>query len=698
MKKIKLCFLWHQHQPFYKDTVNQIYRMPWVLMHSWKDYYDMLHLVLQNEIKVTFNLVPSLLYQIQDYIKNPFQDELYSILEKEPSLVSEQELRRLFVYAFDTMNHRKIQNHPGYHKLLLRYQHKENFSKQDILDLQVLLCLNWFGEYSFRTNPELNKLKQKRERYTPLEKNLVLNWGQEILKKIIPAHKKAFHENHIEITTTPFFHPILPLLNSFLSARVAEPNLPLPSVEANMQEDVDAQIAFGKKYAEELFQKEIQGFWPSEGAVSADIMPDFAKNKVRYVATDAGILINSLRLSNQTFQKADLYYPYSFSTKYGDVVIFFRDTELSDLIGFTYAHWETQAAVQDFIEKLAQIKNLFENSEDTPVVSVILDGENAWESYPDNGYPFLNLLYQTIKKTEWIETCTFSEVLHQNPKIRPLPKLFSGSWIYSNLNTWIGHKEKNLAWELLVEARKVYAHARDIPAELKEKATFELFAAEGSDWFWWYGDDFYTHFADDFDALFRLHLRNVYAYLKQETPPQVERSIRGKHRSGLIRRPTSLLKPLLRGDLFGFFDWLGAGEFDLTFGVSTMQISERKLKKLLYGPGEYEKKIGIYFCLIGDFTDNGESLLEMEIMDGLTAKLIWDLEKQQFVKVENLEKEQVVFVQKESLQWFIPANPQETYLELQFKLWEKGRLKEIAPLYSRAKIPISLEKVPDWVI
>ncbi|MCS6985565.1 MAG: glycoside hydrolase family 57 protein [Leptospiraceae bacterium] len=701
MKKIYLCFLWHQHQPFYKDTLNHTYRMPWVLMHSWKDYYDMLYLVLKNEIKATFNFVPSLAYQIQDYTQNPLMDELFAILQMSPRDLDDEKLRRLFLYAFDTTDHRKIKKHSRYHSLLMRRQAGNPFSEMDILDLQMLLMLQWFGEASFLEDKRLELLRQKMGGFTPEDKEYVLNAGKKILARIIPAHQEAFVQNKIEMTTSPFFHPILPLLDSFLNARMSVPNLPLPSVEANMQDDVEKQIAFGKQYMESLLGKEIRGFWPSEGAVSASIMPAFAKYNIRYIATDSGILINSLRLSNKSYDKKDLYHPYFYSTPHGEVALFFRDTELSDLIGFTYAHWDYEKAVEDFIERLRQISALFLHNEETPVVSVILDGENAWEHYPQNGYPFLNHLYKSIKENPWIETLTFSEVLEKHKTKRVLDKLHSGSWIYANLNTWIGHREKNQAWEYLVAAKKCFMeksqNAKSQTLEL-DKASFELYAAEGSDWFWWYGDDFFSHFAEDFDALFRLHLRNVYTLLGEEVPPYLHRSIRARHRGGLLRHPANFLRPRLTGELSGFFDWLGAGKFNLTFDASTMQLSHRQLRYLLYGPGFHENIYGVYFCLMGKFPQDQGEILQMELMDGIYAKIVWDLKHRILVSTENISPAELKIVQKDNLQWFLPVKPEENHLEIQFKILDKGKLVEVAPLYSAAKLPIKLTPTQDWVV
>lgn len=697
MKKIEFALLWHQHQPFYKDTLNNIYRMPWVLMHSMKDYVDMLHLVTETGMKATFNLVPVLLYQIEDYLQDPGQDELFAVISKKSSLLSEDEVEKLTTYAFDSMDHKKIHRSTRYHSLLTRYKEGAELSPAELHDLQVHLLLAWLGHLSFLKAKLPVDLLKKDRNYTDNDKNEIIEFSLNLVNEVIPAHREAFLENKIEVTTTPFFHPILPLLHRFQSAKVASPDVSLPPRPSGMAEDVSGQLQSGREYTEKLMQKEIKGFWPSEGSVSPETMKSFAENNITWVATDGGILANSFHREKRHFSKNDLYRPYSYSTDSGEVYMFFRDTELSDLIGFTYSQWNPEDAVEDFIKRLAEIRD--SSSEETPLVSVILDGENAWEAYKNNGYDFLHTLYTRLVETEWITPVTFSEALEKRDyRTDRINDLHSGSWIYSNLLTWIGHREKNKAWELLSELREVYGKKiGTLNSVHRKKAEFELFAAEGSDWFWWYGDDFYSHFSDDFDALFRLHVANVYRYLNEPVPDVLYQSIRGRHKGGLKDHPQARIYVQTDGEKQGYFDWLGAGEFDLTFDASTMHRQSRRLSKLFYGPAAGEKT-GIYMAIEGDFKDPLKEILEVEILDGKEIKIEWDLEKKKLIRAEGIDSKKMQIAQSSIIEFFIPHEKPMHEVQVQFTITAGGKTVEKAPLYSRAKLPLDVDRYGDWVV
>lgn len=704
MKKLKLAILWHQHQPFYKDTLNNLYRMPWVLMHSYKDYYDMLWLPRRHHVKVTVNLVPVLIYQLEDYINNPRQDDVYVAIDMSAAHLDDGAKSRLRTYGFDSMNRARIHISERYSHLLNKHEAGTEFSTQEWLDLQVHLLLGWFGEVTYIENERMRELRQKDLLYTEEEKKEILKYGHELLKKVLEIHRDAFQKGEAEITTTPFFHPILPLLHSFDSARVSTPDCALPGVKSNMQDDVSEQIAAGKAYLEERMQKPIQGFWPSEGSVSPEVMPAFAENGIRWVATDAGILYNSLRISEMPADEKSMYRPYVYHTDKGPVNMFFRNTELADLIGFTYSKWQTDDAVANFISRMKGIYDLFQNDETEPVVSVILDGENAWEHYPNNGLDFLESLYRAIDHTDFIETVTFSEVLNQGPEPVAIPRLFSGSWIYSNLLTWIGHPEKNRGWEYLVDVRNIYAEKIDqVDQATREKAQFELFAAEGSDWFWWYGDTFYTPFADDFDALFRVHVSNVYTLLGEPVPASLQTPIRGeRHSTGLKKTPENLLKFSLSGYRDGFFELLGAGEFDLTYDASTMHLATRRLKTLYFGEGETG---GLYMCLEGNFEKPSGELLKVEVQ--LPAKeepviLLYNLESQQLEQTHGLDSSvEITIAQGEVIEIYLPVQvetAQTDKVKARFEIIKAGQVQEKAPLYTMAELPAAAHSHAQWVV
>lgn len=688
--------MWHQHQPFYKDTVSEIYRMPWVFMHAVKDYRDMLYLIEKNNIKATFNLVPILIYQLKDYGTDPLKDELLRIVTISPDRLQSQEKKILFNYAFDAMNPAKISQSAYFRDLLHLYHSGEEFNNGQITDVQAFLLLSWLGEVAFMESSTLQSLREKGQSYTQADKEKIFELSMEIVRSVVSEHARAWKENKIEIVTSPFFHPIIPLLKSFESARVSIPDLPLPGLRANMQDDAFRQVKDGKEYVNKEMGKTVRGFWPSEGALSPFAAECYAKNGIEYIMGDEGILAKSLELAGISFQKKDLYSPWVYNTPEGDIKIFFRDTQLSDLIGFTYSRWETQDAVNNFI---ARLKNIYDTSEQNPVVNVILDGENAWESYKNNGYDFLDALYKAIAKSDFIEPLTFSEVIDSDTYFRPLPKLFSGSWIYANLNTWVGHSEKNRAWELLVQVKKIFEENKNkVDEKILQRAHFELMAAEGSDWFWWYGDDFYSHFSDDFDELFRLHLKNVCNLLQVEIPDNLHLSLRKQHRGGLITHPSGYLSIKLDGRLEGFFDWLGAGQFDLGYDAATMQMGSRRLKELRFGPTK-NLAYGVVLGLINDFSNCTTEILEVYILDSEMFKIQWDLKNKKIIFLsDNLNPDEIKIAQDQILEIFVPMKRVEEKLMVQFKILKDGQVLEIAPMYSMATLPVGFSAHSEWII
>lgn len=682
--------------------------MPWVFSHALKDYYDMLQLCRMAEFPATFNLVPSLIYQLRDYEKNMWQDELLLILKTAPEFLDKSQKQKLMTYAFDSMNPGKIHASSRFRFLSSLAKDFEKMSRQELLDTQVHLLLAWLGEVSLREQTLPQRLLKKDSYFTESEKDQLLSFCSELLAKVLPAHAQAWRDNEIDITTTPFFHPILPLLQDFSAARVALPELSIPRTSSNMEQDIAEHITEGKKYVENVMQelgcgeKTISGFWPSEGSVSPQIIPYFAQENVRWISTDAGIFFNTMRTQRQNYAPKDLYKPYRLPSSQGDVFIFFRDTELSDLIGFTYSQWEAKAAVNDFLGRLRNIYNMYAYDNQEAVVSIILDGENAWEHYPNNGYDFLLLLYGELKKSDWIEPTLFARVLQEYQDIPTLPKLFSGSWIYSNFATWMGHREKNQAWEYLVETRKVLQeNSHFLSEEEKERVRFEMGAAEGSDWFWWYGDDFYSHFSDDFDDLFRLHLRNVYTLCKQSVPDYLFSSIRKKHVGGLKREPQGFLNVHIDGNTNSYFEWLGAGEFDLTYDASTMQVGKRRLTKLFYGldarVSNAEQK-GLYLCLEGDFEDDFDNMLEIEIINEVKHTILWGMREHKIISTKGIDNPQDLLIKQDRfIELFFPLQAKNS-VRVHFKVFQDGELIEKAPLYSMAVLPLNVKTQGDWVV
>ena len=614
-KPLSVMLLWHMHQPQYKDPVSGEYILPWTYLHAVKDYYDMAAIVDEVDgARAVFNFVPSLLEQLEEYASGTAVDPFLIHARMDPAEMGEKE--RLFVIGnfFSANRQRLIEPNRRYAELLrLAGGDAEEssarvlrlFRDQDILDLQVWFFLAWTGEAARRRYPELQALVAKGRGYSDQDKALLFDVHQRILGEIIPLYKKLHSEGKIELSVTPYFHPILPLLCDTRTASVAMPRVHLPELHMRNPEDARSQILSGIACFERVFGFRPSGIWPSEGSVSDQVLSIMADCGISWAATDEAIL--SASIGGLGIGREALYHPYVFNNGGRDIALFFRDHTLSDLIGFTYSQWEEQKAVADFIERLRHIAS---SQPDATAVPVILDGENAWEYYPDNGYHFLKRLYEALSLTHEIHSATCSELLSK-AKGRRIHHVHPGSWINANYGIWIGHPEENRAWELIVKARDAAVRKSPQLAELLASGVndFEaisdpllagvcrdLFAAQGSDWFWWYGDDHATSHSDQFDLLFRRHLMSVYRSLGIDTPAELYEPIKKKSPAGFIRPPACFITPEITGYVGDYFEWLAAGLYDLSKQSTAMHSAEASLRLLYYG---FDRR-SLYFRIDGE--------------------------------------------------------------------------------------------------
>ena len=545
-KKLYFNLFWHMHQPDYRDIVTNQYVLPWTYLHAIKDYTDMAyHLEANPKAKVSFNFVPILLDQLEDYMlqfkTNEIRDPLLGLLIKQQLEGISPEECRLIVYSCFNSNHEKMLSpFPKYQKLLRIFQEAHPaledielhyFSAQYKADLLVWYHLAWTGESVRLNEPLVQKLMAKGSKFTFEDRKQLFDLIGELITNLIPRYKALQDKKQIEISTTPHYHPILPLLLDFKTTKDAMPFAPLPlnAQYPNGRPRAVAHIQSAQRSHEARFGVAPKGMWPAEGAVSQTALSLMAEYGVTWAATGQGVLANSLNKSGlSNANKYDyLYKPYKITDGHKDILCFFRDDSLSDKIGFEYSKMHSSEAVKDFVQTLEHIQqsNLSENNR---VVSVILDGENAWEYYPYNGYYFLNELYEALSNHPNIEMTTFSEIvaLTQNTTSKAietpvLPQIAAGSWVYGTFSTWIGSAEKNHGWDLLCEAKKAYDKVMKTDAlNTKQRAACEqqLAICEGSDWFWWFGDYNSSVSVNSFDKLYRLNLMNLYALLKLAIP------------------------------------------------------------------------------------------------------------------------------------------------------------------------------------
>ncbi|HVN67375.1 MAG TPA: glycoside hydrolase family 57 protein, partial [Candidatus Sulfotelmatobacter sp.] len=593
-RPINLAILWHMHQPFYKDLVTGEYVLPWVRLHAVKDYYDMAAIVERfPEVQMTFNLVPSLLAQVEDYVQNKVSDKFLAVTIKDPCDLTLDErifiLQNFFMANWDIM----IAPYPRYQDLLLKRGRfvssaelakvARRFSPQELLDLQVWFNLTWFGFISRNEDPVIRELIKKGKYFTADDKRQVIEKQFEVMGRVIPKYRELQEKGQIELTTTPYYHPILPLLCDNTAAREAMPYIKLPDNIFRHPEDAAAQIKMAVDFHAQRFGRPPQGMWPSEGSVSEQVIPLVAGAGLKWLATDEAILersVNKSEMRSRQLSAAELNQPYLVEHDGASVAMIFRNHFISDQVGFVYYRWRIQDSLTDFASHLNNIRVSLPEDGRNYLVAVILDGENAWEYYPGGGQEFLEAFYGRLAHDPMVRTVRVSDYLEQNPPQKKLNRLFAGSWINNNFQIWIGHDEDNVAWDYLGKARLAL---EGITPEQSPTAWQELYIAEGSDWCWWYGDDHSSENDAVFDALFRTHLQNIYSLLGRTPPKYLDEPIKRARVVRPIKEPVYLIQPVLDGEITNYYEWLPAGHFDISKARGAMHQIETLLRELFYG-------------------------------------------------------------------------------------------------------------------
>ncbi len=586
MREISVGFLWHMHQPYYKDPVSGSYLLPWVRLHSVRGYHDMIALLEEYpEITCTFNLVPSLLLQIADYTDNGLRDTDYHLSEKKVSDLTLEEKKQILSRFFMGNMNTLIAPFPRYLNLLEKRGRADRsggvdsavkkFSDQDILDLQVLFNLTWLG-FMARKDRGIQDLIRKGRSYSESDKTYLLEYHIKIMRKVIPLYKKAYESGQIEITTSPFYHPIGPLVMN-VGYALRSMDTPLPVEPFSHPEDVSRHIEKAVNYQTQLFGKAPKGLWPSEGSVCPEMVGLLSAHNIEWIASDEDILFASLR---QARTGVKLYKPYKVEYEGSSVGMFFRDRSLSDHIGFVYAKNIPAHAAENFMYHLRNISKAAKAYDFDPFVSIILDGENPWEHYPDGGERFLRCLYKELSSSPEIRTSRYDDFLERNPPGESIANLYTGSWINHNFAIWIGHNEDRKAWEHLARTRR-YVQSKGENAD--PLAHEEILIAEGSDWFWWYGEDFSSGNDEAFDNLFRTHLSNCYRLHGDTPPPELSQSIITHHEVVPIRMPVGFVNPMIDGKVSHYYEWLKAGCYMPPSTSTSMYRHHPLLSRLHFG-------------------------------------------------------------------------------------------------------------------
>jgi len=624
MPVLRVVVLWHQHQPYYKDLVTGEYRLPWVRLHALKDYYGMVKLLEEfPDVHQTFNLVPSLISQIQDYESGAAYDPFLTVASRPAKDLTQTERRFALQYLFQANPAHLIGRYPRYAELWERFQSagsvpekaEKFFQPQDFTDLQVLSQLAWFDEF-FLLEPDIAALVKKGRGFSLDDQRFVIEREGDLIKRVIPAHAEAANRGRIEISTSAFYHPILPLVCDTNQGAVSTAGLPLPHNRFRHPEDAREQLQRGLDLHERVFGVRPHGVWPSEGSVSEEVMAIGADLGVKWMATDEGVLARTLGMPftrdghgrSPDAAAAKLYTIHRYENGGANISLIFRDHAISDLIGFVYSGMPPQEAADHLMRNIRESAEPVLRSGADAVVPIILDGENAWEYYPESGREFLRRIYDALQSSPDIEAVTVSEAIERHKNVNVLKSLVPGSWINANFNVWIGAPEDNRSWDYLYHARNFYSQASANCSAQQQKTAFEeLLIAEGSDWNWWYGPEHHSANDREFDELYRKHLSNVYQMLGATPPDYLAQPIMQGVVQPVFQPQTHYIHPLIDGKTVRYFEWMGAAHYTADRSSGSMHGKVFHLESIYAGIDESD----VYGRI--DFADRLEGIFEIVV-------------------------------------------------------------------------------------
>ena len=615
---VKLALVWHLHQPSYRDPATGRFVLPWTRLHATKDYGDMAAALQAHPgVHVTFSLTPILLDQLDAIATGTAGDDPHLALARTPSEALTSTQREFLLREFfHVQRTRMLDPHPRYRELSSRAEEERSggapLTVEEARDLQTWFHLAWVDP-TYRAEEPIRSLWRQGRGFSEEQKRALLDWGIALAARIVPAYRAALERGQVELATVPYHHPILPLLCDTDAPREVSATIALPSPRSRAPEDAVAQVRAARRSHEARFGVAPGGVWPAEGAVSRESLAILEQAGFRWAASDEETLGRALAAMGdpRANDPAARLQAWSVDTGSGNsrpIAMLFRDRRLSDLIGFTYMHVEPAAAAADFVAGV-RAAAAGRRGDDPALVTVILDGENCWESYEEDGGPFLDALYGALERAEGIEAVTVSEALAAAPPRETLTAFPVGSWIRADLGIWVGHAEKNRGWVEIHHAREELraAERHGVAAASLEAARESLYAAEASDWFWWYGDDHPTAHAAEFDRLFRGHVACVYEVLGVEVPARLRSSLRETAPVAVASPPT--IRPRVEGRDSGDFDWRDAVRVDPAATSGSMHQTSVVIRELRYGFDERSLYVRVE-CEAAAIDDSGFLLVE----------------------------------------------------------------------------------------
>jgi alpha-amylase/alpha-mannosidase (GH57 family) len=600
------------HQPFYKDLISGEYKLPWTRMHALKDYYGMVRILEEfPAVRQTFNLVPSMMQQVAEYAAGQAVDPFLQLALKPAETLSEEEKAFLLRHSFYSDPERMIYRYARYGELYDAYQAQKIsgartfFGPQEFRDLQMWSQLAWFDEDLQAEDPEVNEWIRRGRNFTAADQRRMGEKQREIVALVLPIYQKLAAARQIEISTTPYYHPILPLLSDSNIAGVAHPGVNLPP-RFRYPQDARRQLELARQFCAAQFGAAPVGLWPSEGSVSDEVFGIAAELGFEWAASDSGVLNRTL---SRAVPENELYRPFRWNQDGRKLGVIFRDHFLSDLIGFVYSKMDPATAAADFLQRIRDNCSSILAAGRDALVPIILDGENAWEYYDRNGRPFLRELYRRISADPQMLAVTVSQAFRLIAA-DTLDHIFPGSWINANFDVWIGAEEDNQAWTQLLRARQTFDAAANVGEEHRRMALEELLIAEGSDWCWWYGPEHESPNREEFDQLYRSHLANVYRFLGLMPPEELSRPILRVAVPDVRVEPSGPIAPMIDGEVTSYFEWIGAGAYRVDQRSGSMHGKKFVVREVQFGSD------GVNFYLRADFHPGYEQELA-----GMEARL-----------------------------------------------------------------------------
>ncbi|MCX7824989.1 MAG: glycoside hydrolase family 57 protein [Verrucomicrobiae bacterium] len=688
---LHVAFYWHMHQPDYVDPARRVALLPWVRLHAAKSYYDMIRLAEEHpQTPVTFNLTPVLVRQLLQLQRGEIRDAWLDLARTPANALTAEMQQALLRDFFSAQLDNMVRPFDRYAELLamrgsdLRPAALEEaarrFTVADWRDLQVWFNLAWCGYFALRDLPTLAALRRKGRGFSEEEKAVVLDAHMELIRRGLAKYRELYLAGRTELTASPFYHPILPLLYNTDFTRRCMPNSPLPAT-FSFPEDVREHLYGAVRFHEEVFGKRPTGLWPSEGSVCPEIIPLVHAAGFEWMATDEEILFRTLEMMRGGAVAADrnvLFKGYRATFGGSSVGICFRDHGLSDFIGFNASKLAARDAARHLIHALESIASRVRDNDGLALI--LLDGENAWQEFADGGEAFLRAIYQAVGTDKRFRPVMLTNYFREHPPKTELTTLHTGSWIYANFDLWIGDPEENRAWDMLRNARLAFAEARSQLSEAARKAAMEsLMAAEGSDWFWWYGPEFQIEQKPMFDELFRRHVRRVYEAMGKTAPGEVEKPILAGPPKRAYRVPRQLIKPQIDGRRTSYYEWHGAGSYRPNAGEHAMATSESVVGEILFG---FDLR-SLFLCVqwAGKSNEIGANAVRILFteplrgecrIDGLTRReqgMVWSLVGE-WPSVELAARQEVKVAQDRVLELGFPLAlfGQEGYRQIRFSV------------------------------